>query len=171
MKRVLVIGCPGAGKTTFAKKLAEITQLPLIHLDVYYNDKKLGYENDKIAWRKKVFELMKPGKWIMDGNYSSSFPERFEKADTIFFFDFPRRLRLRGILMRRIEYHNQRKKRDDMPGDWREKITWEFFWYVWSFEKYKPKITSVLNKETRKKVIIFKNRRDAQNYLDSLKPA
>ena len=31
--KIIVLGCPGSGKSTFSKKLHELTQLPLIHLD------------------------------------------------------------------------------------------------------------------------------------------
>lgn len=170
MKRVLIIGCPGAGKTTFSKKLAQKTGLPLIHLDFYYHDKNFDYETNRPAWHKRVLELIKGKEWIIDGNYSSTFPERFEMADTIIWFDFPRHLRLAGILKRRWEFMGA-KKRTDMPDTWRENINWEFFKFVWSFENYRPKIMDVINQKASKKIIIFKKRRDAQNFLDSPKPA
>ena len=169
MKKALVIGSPGAGKTTFARRLAQKTGLPLIHLDYYYHDKSKDYysEKNKPAWYAEVRQLMKRKSWIMDGNYSTTFPERFEEADTIFFFDFPLRLRLYGIFRRRLQFH--KKQRYDMPDDWQEKITWEFFKFVWNFESYRPKITSVINQKNGKKIITFKTRTDAQNYLNSLK--
>ena len=169
MKRVLVIGCPGAGKTTFAKQLAAKTGLPLIHLDFYYHDKSKNYyaQENKETWFAHVRQLMKPDEWIMDGNYSSTFPERFEKADTIIFFDFPLHLRLYGIFKRRWQF--RKKVRDDMPEGWCEAITWEFFKFVWNFENYRPRITNVLNQRTSKKVIVFKTRAQAQRYLDKIK--
>lgn len=168
MKKVLVVGCPGVGKTTFARKLAKKTGLPLIHLDFYYHDKNFDYENDKIAWRKKVLQLCRRNEWVIDGNYSSTFQERFKMADTILFFDFPLHKRLYGIFKRRWEYRN--KKREDMPDTWRENINWEFIKFVITFHKYtRHKIKAVLNQKTNKKVIVFKNRRDAQKYLEHLK--
>ena len=168
MKRVLVIGCPGAGKTTFAKQLADKTGLPLIHLDYYYHDKSKDYYSqiNKPAWFAKVRELTNKPAWIIDGNYSSTFPERFEAADTIFYFDVPLGTRLHGVLIRRWRYRN--KKRSDMPADWQETISWEFMKFVWRFEKYRPRIENVLNKETSKKVIKFKSRAAAQKYLDNI---
>jgi adenylate kinase family enzyme len=166
MKKVLVIGCPGAGKTTFARQLASKTGLPLIHLDYYYHDRNYDYYNDKAAWRLRVLSLMKADEWIMDGNYSTTFPERFEKADTIIFFDYPLRLRMYGIFKRWRQYRN--KKRDDMPDGWNETISWEFFKFVWNFEAYRPRITNVINKKTSKKIITFKNRGQTREYLKAV---
>lgn len=168
MKKVLVIGCPGAGKTVFSKKLAAKTGLPLIHLDFYYHDKSKNYyeEKNKPAWFAQVRKLTKGKEWIIDGNYSSTFPERFEAADTIYYFDVPLRTRLWGVFARRWYYRN--KMRSDMPVDWREKIDWEFLKFVWRFEKYRPKIENVLDQETSKKVVRFRSRREADMYLENL---
>jgi adenylate kinase family enzyme len=168
MKRVLVIGCPGAGKTTFAIELAKLTGLPLIHLDYYYHDKTKDYYNErnKPAWLAKVRDLMEGDKWIMDGNYSSTFAERFKKADTIIFFDFPRRTRILGIFKRRLQYRN--KARQDMPLDWDERIRWDFFKFVWNFEQYRPRIINVIDSDSSKKLLVFKNRADANLYLGKL---
>ena len=172
MKKVLVIGCPGGGKTEFSKKLAKKTGLQLIHLDYYYHDKSKDYysEANKKAWYAHVRRLMQGKSWIMDGNYSSTFPERFNAADTIFFFDLPLHSRIWGIYARRWRYRN--KKRTDMPSDWQEKINGDFLWYVIKFRIfYKHKITDVLDHNTSKKVVTFKTRRAAEKYLDNLKPA
>ncbi len=61
MKRVMIIGAPGTGKSTFAKKLAEETGLPLIHIDYYYHDPAKDYYTDKPAWRALVTELAAQG--------------------------------------------------------------------------------------------------------------
>ena len=37
MKKIIVIGCPGAGKTTFAQKLCDKTRLPLFYLDAIWH--------------------------------------------------------------------------------------------------------------------------------------
>lgn len=163
MRKVLVVGCPGAGKSTFSKKLADITGLPIIHLDYYYHDKNFDYYVNKPAWFAKVHDLMEADEWIMDGNYSSTFPERFAAADTIFFFDFPLYLRMYGIFKRRWQMRN--KKRYDMPDNWKEKMDWEFIRFVWHFNSYRPRIINVINQENSKKIITFKNRKDVREYL------
>jgi adenylate kinase family enzyme len=169
MKRVLVIGSPGTGKTTFAKKLAEKTGLPLVHLDLHYHDKSKDYYNEinKEAWQDKVAELIKHDTWIIDGNYNSTLVERLTRADTIIFFDFPRHKAFEGVLNRRVKLRN--KKRSDMPDDWKERLDWGFLRYIWKFNKVKrPMILEKILANKNKEVVIFKTRADAERYLRML---
>ncbi len=89
MKRIIVIGSPGAGKTTFSKTLAEKLKLPLVHLDHLY------YKPDWVQIDKSEFdkllqvELEKPA-WIMDGNYNRTIPHRMKYADTVICLDYGR---------------------------------------------------------------------------------
>ena len=159
MKRVLVVGSPGSGKTTFARRLAEKTGLPLIHLAYYYHQKKFNYYENKEAWRKRVVSLTKGDAWIIDGNYSSTFAERFVVADTVVFFDLPRRVVMYRLFKRRLQY--VRKRRSDMPEDWREKIDWELLLFVWRFNRDKRyKITDAIAANPEKRVIVFRTPRD-----------
>lgn len=75
MRRVLVIGCGGAGKSTLARQLGEATGLPVIHLDAHYW--RPGWvETPKETWRAAVDELIAADAWIMDGNYSGTHPSQ-----------------------------------------------------------------------------------------------
>jgi len=169
MKRILIIGSPGTGKTTFATQLAEKTKLPLIHLDLYYHDKSKDYYNEinKEAWYAKVDELISKDKWIIDGNYNSTLEARVRRADTIIFFDFSRRAAFNGVLQRRVKPHN--KKRHDMPSDWREHIDFGFLRYIWKYNKDKrPKVRETIFAPKDKTVVVFRNRKDANNFLTML---
>ena len=37
MRKIIIIGCPGAGKSTFARKLRDDTNLPLYYLDMLWH--------------------------------------------------------------------------------------------------------------------------------------
>lgn len=80
MKKVLVIGCCGAGKSTFSKTLQSILKLELIHLDQYYH-KPNWEEPEKEQWEGIVNNLVQKPSWIMDGNYKETFDVRFKEAD------------------------------------------------------------------------------------------
>ena len=166
MKRVAIIGSPGTGKSTFARQLAAKTNLPLIHLDYYYHDTQHDYYTNKESWRTKTIELAQAKTWIIDGNFSSTLVQRVQQSDTIFYFDMPTYLALKGIITRWIMA--KRVERLDMPDDWQEKPTWEFFRYVfWFRHKYKGSTRKLLHENKDKTIVTFKNHRQIAKYLRS----
>ena len=87
MKRVMVIGCGGASKSTFSKQLHSITNLEVFHLDKYYWQPD-WVESQTEEWNEQVVEISKKENWIIDGNYGSSMDIRIARADTIIYLDF-----------------------------------------------------------------------------------
>lgn len=167
MKRIVIIGCPGVGKTTFSRKLAAKTNLPLTHLDSYYHDTKHDYQNDKQAWKQLVSSLVNKDKWIIEGNYKSTFELRFARADTIIYLDFPRRTAIYRTLKRRIQHHS--KLRPEMPANWKEKISPKFMQFVWSFNATeKPMMYTLLAQQKDKNIVILKNGQETDAYLQML---
>ena len=96
MQKVLVIGCSGAGKSTFARRLRDATGLPLYYLD------RLWHKPDRTHITREEFDrvlaewLARPA-WIIDGDYSRTLPQRLEACDTVFFLDFPLEVCLAGV--------------------------------------------------------------------------
>lgn len=167
MQRVAIIGPPGTGKSTFARKLAKKTGLPLTHLDFYYHDKKHDYYNDKESWRAKATQFAETETWIIDGNFSKTLAHRFERADTIFYFNMPTHTAIIGIVNRWIA--GRHTKRLDMPNDWQEIPTWEFFWYVLRFRhKYAKDTRQLLSATNNKTIITFRNHKQADAYLRTI---
>ena len=58
MKRVIVIGCPGSGKTTFAEKLHKNTGLPLFHLDAIWHALFYCLFRKGVSMRKKLIQAV-----------------------------------------------------------------------------------------------------------------
>lgn len=88
MQRVMIVGCPGAGKTTVAKRLAVVTGLPLVHLDFHYwQSGWVRTESD--VWAEKVETFAAQPRWIIDGNYGGTLEPRIARADTVIHLDFP----------------------------------------------------------------------------------
>ncbi|MBL7816978.1 MAG: hypothetical protein JNL70_18285 [Saprospiraceae bacterium] len=167
MQRVIVIGCCGAGKSTFARRLHDVTGLELIHLDQYHWQPN-WVEIEKTAWVETVKKLIEKPKWVMDGNFSGTLPIRIERADTIIYFDYPIWLCLWRVIKRIWTYHG--KTRPDMTEGCHERLDFEFLHYVATFNLVKRKgILANLEKVRRQKVIkIFKNDRDAEVFLKNI---
>ena len=165
MKRVLVIGCCGSGKSTFSKKLSEKLNIETIHLDQYYW-KKDWVETDNKEWREKVKELAKKDEWIMDGNYGGTFDIRFPKADMIILLDNSKWVCLYRVIKRIIKYNG--KVRPDMPDGCRERFDRKFLKYVYSFNNdHQPIIDSYLSLFTHKQQYILKSNKASNKFIET----
>lgn len=162
MKKIIVIGCPGSGKSTFAKKLQEIYNVPLYHLDLIWN------KPDKTTITREEFDkelnnIFNTSEWIIDGNYQRTIEKRIIEANTIYLLDYPLDICLKGALNR------VGTKREDMP--WVEdELNHEFKQKIIDFEKEKlPVIYNILNEhKDNKTIVIFKTREEADMYLKQL---
>ena len=162
MKRVIVIGCPGAGKSTFARELHKLTSLPLFHLDLlYWNGDRTTVSKE--VFRERLREVLLLDSWIIDGNYGSTMELRIKECDTVFFLDYPLEVCLEGISQRKG------KARSDMP--WIEtEDDEEFLEFIRSYNtESKPKVTELLKKYSEKDIIVFKSRKEAEDYLTRLR--
>jgi adenylate kinase family enzyme len=169
MQRVSIVGCPGAGKSTFARALAKKTGLPLYHLDYFYHQKGKDYEHNKQAWLDTIGELTHQDSWIIEGNYGSSYAQRIPMSDTLIFMDMPSWLSTWSVLKRRLQY--RRKKRQEMPDDWKEKLDPEFFKYVLLFRiKSRKDVVDGIERYRHKalRVVTFKSRKAAYRWLGQL---
>ena len=99
MKRILIIGSPGVGKSTFAKELAKRTGVPLFHLDlIWFHDN--GDMESREIFDKKLQEILETERWIIDGYYPRTLEHRLKYADTVFFLDLPEGVCLEGAKQR-----------------------------------------------------------------------
>ncbi|MFL6374604.1 MAG: hypothetical protein ACJ73D_08070 [Pyrinomonadaceae bacterium] len=163
MKRVLVLGSGGAGKTTFSQRLGGITGIPVVHLDALFW--KPGWErtpDDEWANILRT-EVTKPA-WIMDGNYGSSRQLRIDAADTIILLDLPRWLCMWRILTRTVRYYG--RGRPDMAEGCVEKFDLEFIAWVWTYKNRSLKrVMNDLSNAGGKRIVILRSTRDVENFL------
>lgn len=155
-KRIIIIGNSGSGKSWLGRRLAEITGLPLVHLDNEYW--KPGWEKTpRGEWIEKQKTIMSSGKWIIDGNYNSTLEMRFDAADLVIFLDINRIVCIISAFMR----HG--RKRPDLPDYLEEKIDSEFLefcGFIWAYNKTgKAKILALHDANPGKSFIIIKGRR------------
>ena len=163
MERVMIIGCGGAGKSTLARQLGEKTGLPVVHLD------KLFWKPGWVSLSREEFDevhraALAQEKWIMDGNFDRTIPERLARCDTVIYLDFGRLACLRGVAKRILTTYG--KVRTDMGEGCPERFDWEFLQWVWNFNRNKrEKNYRLLAQVQDVDVYILKNRRDVKNFL------
>ena len=169
MRRVLVIGCGGAGKTTFSPRLAGATGLPVVHLDSLYWHPGWVPTPDH-EWDRTVAELLERPAWIMDGNYGRTLERRLGAADTVVFLDMPRTLCLWRILKRRFAHEG--KTRPSVAAGCPERLTLEFLWWVWTYpERRRAGILARLEKLSGdKKVVVLRRQAEIERFLAGLFP-
>ena len=162
MKRVIVIGCPGSGKTTFAEKLHKKINLPLYHLDaIWHKPDKTHIPRE--AFDQRIIEIFATDEWIIDGNYNRTVEMRIRECDTVFLFDLPTEVCLQGAIER------IGKGRYDLP--WLEtELDPEFECFIKEFANNSlPRLYELIEKyKDDKQVIIFKSRKEADDFLKNL---
>jgi len=166
MERILIIGCGGAGKSTLAQKLGKKLDLPVVHLDsIFWLP---GWvEMDRDTFDERVRQELQKDRWIIDGNYNRTMPERLQYCDTVIYLDFSRFACLYGIFKRLLT--NIGKTRPDMGAGCKEKVDWEFVKWVWNFNKNKrEKYYRMLNEAEGIETIVLKNRRMVNRFLKGL---
>ena len=160
MKKVIVIGCPGSGKTTFAEKLRDKTELPLYYLDAIWHKPDRTHISRE-EYDARLAEILARDAWIIDGNYSRTIETRLRACDTVFLFDLPVEICLDGATAR------LGKERYDMP--WIDtELDPALKREIETFpDKNLPTIYALIDQyKNGKTVIVFKSREQADVFLN-----
>jgi adenylate kinase family enzyme len=147
--------------------LARQTNLPLIHLDREFW--RPGWAaTPRGAWRAKVIELVAGENWIMEGDYGSSLDLRLPHADTLIWFDYPRRRCLWRVIRRILMTYGQ--VRPDMAPGCPERIDITFLRWIWNFNRCeRPALLQrLVASGGHLTPIIFRNDGDASQFLSKL---
>lgn len=159
MKKIIVIGCPGSGKSVFSIALGLNTGIPVHHLDMmYWNEDKTTVE--KSVFLKRLSAVLEKDEWIIDGNYASTMELRLAKCDTVFFLDYSTDVCLDGIRQRRG------KARPDIP--WIEtEAEADFEEYVKRFPlEQRQEIFELISRYESNNIFIFNSREEASAFLN-----
>lgn len=166
MEKILVIGCPGAGKTTFVNKFGALLGIPVHHLDKYFW-KENWKPTPQDEFRKIQNELMSESKWILDGNFTKSIDNRLVNADTVIFFDFHKSILVWRILKR--FFVNLGSVRHDMGGENKESLV-SLFKLLKFVVGYPAKEVHAMLRPlpSDKKIIILHNSEEVAQFLENI---
>ena len=162
MKKIIVIGCSGSGKTTFAEKLRDKIGIELFYLDaIWHRPDRTHISREE--YDARLSEILALDSWIIDGNYSRTIETRMAACDTVLLFDLPVDVCLEGAISR------LGKARYDMPWidtelDPKLKRDIEEF-----PSKNLPAIYALLDKYSDKNITVFKSREEADEFLANIK--
>ena len=159
MLKIIIIGSPGSGKSTFARKLSNAAGIPLYYLDMLWH-KPDGTNISRETFDAKLNEIIQKDTWIIDGNYQRTLETRLKECDTVFLLDFPLEVCLSGAKSR------IGKKREDLP--WvEETFDEEFRQWIVDFPRMQlPRIYELLRTYRKdKQAIVFQSREEAERFL------
>lgn len=163
MKRILVIGCAGGGKSTLSRRLRDILHLSLIYLDQIWHLPD-GSHISPEEFDEQLAEVLDSPCWILDGNYRRTLPIRLEHCDTVILLDFPTEICLSQAAGR------IGRKREDLP--WVEtEFDPEFQNWIRHFRKRNlPEIMSMLEeyRESRS-IYVLHSHQETEDFIQTLK--
>ena len=164
-QRILVVGSPGAGKSTFARALRDALDLPLVYLDM------LWHKPDQTTTTRTEFDIelqaiLPRDRWIIDGNYARTLKRRLERAEAVFLFDLPAKECLAGATAR-IGH-----PREDLPWIERE-LDAEFAEYIRRFPTDQlPQLLATIDARPRStSLVTLHSHEEADAYIETLKNA
>ncbi|MEO5690882.1 MAG: AAA family ATPase [Candidatus Saccharimonadales bacterium] len=175
MKRILIIGPTGAGKTTLAKKISNKLKIPHTELDSIYHQKNWQPINNGL-FREIVYDIAGSDQWIMCGNYYSKLgAELWDRADTVIWCDYSFPLVFKRLFMRTMR--RGIKKQELWNGNteclYIHLFTKDslFLWLISSWKRQKHRYSLLFFSPERfptTKLISFKNPKQAEKFIDTL---
>lgn len=163
--RILILGGPGAGKTTLARNLSQMTGIEATYLDgLNFEANWKMVDSDKRDF--EINEIMKKDRWIMDGTYKTTLKERCKLADLIIVLDYPSFALLKGVLKRNIK--NKGKEKEEIPGCI-ERIDSMLVKQIFTHNKtLRPIIMDCIREVNSNKVFIFKKQKDLNRWFERI---
>ena len=87
-RRINVVGCSGAGKSTFSQRLAKLKDIPYVEMDQLFWKPNWQEPSDE-EFLPKVKKAVAAETWILDGNYSRTQNTKWPSTQVVVFLDTP----------------------------------------------------------------------------------
>ncbi len=132
MKRIMIIGGAGSGKSSLARRLGDLTGLPVVHIDtLYWQPGWRMRSRDEIG--RLTNEAANQDAWIFEGNHSETMNYRASRADMLVFLDLSTARRLWRVVKRTAIHYG--RARPDMAEGCVERFDWDFMKWVAGYRK------------------------------------
>lgn len=165
--KILIIGRSGSGKSTLATQLAEVLELPLLHLDTLWHT--TDYSAEARSWfSAQQRHFMDKESWIIDGNYRQTLPLRLAQADTIIWLQVPKIVAIFRVIRRSLRFARNRASRQEMPSEFHETLDREYFaflHFVWQHDDQALATQIQANKQPQATLTILRTQRQKRVYL------
>lgn len=165
MKRIMIFGASGTGKSTLARALAAKLDLPVVHIDPMYY--RAGWVQRAPEETRELVRLAADNaRWVFDGNNSKTMDYRAERADLIVYLEAPRWLRLFRVLRRSFKHYGH--VRPDMADGCPERFEWNFLKWVWNYKRdHGPKTAAFLDRwQGKVEIVRLSSLREYSAFLD-----
>jgi adenylate kinase family enzyme len=131
MRRIIVVGSQGSGKTHLSLALGSKLGLPVVHLDTLYW--RPGWKaSDTPSFREQVAKAIAADGWIVDGSFSGlAFDLTIARAQQLIVIERPRWLCLWRVLWRSA--FQRRGTRADLPEGCPEQFDFDLLKQVWRY--------------------------------------
>ncbi|MEX5962408.1 hypothetical protein [Mammaliicoccus sciuri] len=167
MKKIVILGSSGSGKSYLSKKLSKELNIEVYHLDnlMRKSDWSPFSYNEKYRIQELILEN---DSWIIEGNYTNILDKSFEEADTIIFLNINKFKCIFNVIKRTITYRN--KDRSDKPTKSIDKFSLHLLKWTWDFDKNeKPLILKKVQRFSKmKQIIILKSTKNTNNFIKGI---
>lgn len=164
MKKVIIIGDAGRGKSTLASKLSEKLNISHYSTDDYFYEVKFTKPRDRQGALKLILEIYNQDKWIMEGTTVWLLDPGIKLSDTIIFLRYKNILSQWFVLLKRGLF----TKNEDLKGTFA--LMKHVFYKRYGLGYKKGKMThSEFVEPYKDKVVTLSSFKEIDNFLNTIK--